>query len=707
MARSSERTFGIHGLGGVGKTQLALKYISQHADEYTHVFWVVADTGLKLRTASREMAIDLGIIEETVSDLDKGQNATRQWLNNHTKWLLVLDNVESPASLKGYLPSPVKGTIIFTSRTAALVEHSIATDGLKLDTLSDVQGSRFLLGRVPQAIGHNCEDQATEIARELGGHPLALSTMAAYITDSQCSLSDFLRYYRRNKEAFISSSHAVSMTSSFDYDLTLATCWSLSMGSLYGRASGGLLGIVAFLDPDSITEDMFKGFAEDDTAVEISALKDPSTYLQALIELRGHAIGKELPDRPSTQPKAVITVHRLVQEAWIRALREKQTQWKALEDAVLCVSRIYPHQINGESMADDFPECRALTPHVTNLEKHYNSFYGERQNGSAPFSKRLGERLAALLADAGWFLYETGQWEGANALFKTGENICKDVFRNTPHPLTALMYNNMGVICDSQYQAEESLSYAMKAMSIREKCLGPDDPEMGNSYSNFGHGLVDLGRYEEAQKYYKAAINVHERSENPSYDLLEGAYSCMGSSMLYLQRLDEAEAWLKKAMEQHKFFKSDNFFVALTLFHLATLRMKQGRWDDAERIVCQSLEQRMRILGPNARLIGVTYHHLGFILDKKGDLEGAADALRNAVAVFRVPSQTHPGLLQRSMQKLACVLDKKGDKNSVSEAADLWHELSQLCKSETRFRSIPFRSEKAWNDVVSVAYRCV
>ncbi len=81
----------------------------------------------------------------------------------------------------------------------------------------------------------------------------------------------------------------------------------------------------------------------------------------------------------------------------------------------------------------------------------------------------------------------------------------------------------------------------MKSLTLREQCMNPDDPEMGNSYSNFGHGLIDLGQYQEAQVYYQRTIDVHERSKTPSPDLLERAYSCIGKSMLYIDRLEEAE----------------------------------------------------------------------------------------------------------------------------------------------------------------------
>ncbi|KAJ5626813.1 tetratricopeptide and DUF676 domain protein [Penicillium herquei] len=710
-SRASEKTFGIHGIGGVGKTQLALKYVSQNVKRYSHVFWAVADSGLKLQTALREMAIELGILDESTSDLDKGRLAMIDWFGENTKWLLVLDNVESSAVLKGFLPLPLSGTVIVTSRTAALVEDKIVADGLRLGTLTESEGKAFLLQRIPSQICQGNEAQAAEISVELGGHLLALSTMAAYIRHSQCSLGKFLQYYRgHSRESIILSSDEVLRDPHFDYAQSLATCWSLSMEMLKERPSGGLLGILSLLDPDSITEDILTQFAEDETATEVCSLLDPGTYLQAFIQLRDCAlITKESPQCPTAESKASLSVHRLVQDAWIRGLCERGVLSNAFDDAILCIRRVYPHQINGESMADDFPECRALTPHVISLERHYQDFcYNRRRTVKSTLGALMfGESFISILADAGWFLYETGQWETAQKLFETGQTICQETFGDCPNPLTALIHNNLGVVCDSQYLPEKSLTHFMKALSIREVCLESDDPEMGNSYSNYGHGLIELGRYSEAQEYYKSAIDVHERSATPSFDLLEGAYSCMGTSMLYLNKHQEAEYWIEKAIDQHRFFKGANFFVALTLFGLANLRIKQRRWKEAEMLVRESLTQRRDILGPNARLVGVSYHHLGFILDKEGNIKQAIDALRHAVSIFRVPGQSHPGLLQRSILKLSLVLERCEDRDSALEATELRHQLSEASKEDPKFNSIQVFSEKAWNELLSIAYRCM
>ncbi|KAI4868774.1 hypothetical protein F4820DRAFT_465258 [Hypoxylon rubiginosum] len=341
------------------------------------------------------------------------------------------------------------------------------------------------------------------------------------------------------------------------------------------------------------------------------------------------------------------------------------------------------------------------------LHGHYARFFTPSSETRPEDLLQEIELFVQLLADAGWFPYETGQWEATMGLFLTGERLCHIYFDATSHKLTALIYNNIALIYNSMYKPEESMKYTKMSLTIREKCLSADDPEMGNSYANFGHTLIDTGRYEEAQSYYLRAVEVHERAKIPSSDLLEGAYTCMGMSMLYLNRLLEAESWLGKAVDQHKYFDPPNFFVAFTLFTMGSLRMKQNRWTEAEAMVRKSLGLLITIKGPNARFVGVCQHHLAFIRHQQGDKEESITLLQKAISVFRVPSETQPGLLQRSLLKLASILDELDKKNCFLEASQIRDEVREHCLRDPNIRNIPLDSEKDWKNIVQVGYRCI
>ncbi|KAF5601712.1 tetratricopeptide and DUF676 domain protein [Fusarium subglutinans] len=710
MSSDSDRSFAISGLGGLGKTQLVLKFIHTYCQKlgYSHVLWATAEDSNKLANAFRDMAVELGVVEQSVIDDDRCRQAMRDWFTNHKRWLLILDNADKPRILVDYIPYPLHGSVILTSRDGGIQRKEYAASGLKLPPLTDADGASFLLKALrdhPDAPELDEGDVtirnlAAEISRELGGHPLALTTIAAYINNCDSSLAEFLANFRQNRGEIFEKTAPYNLEPEPYYKQTLATCWSMTLRPLHlDKGAGAVLGILALLDPDKINMDILADYASDKRASRISALENPSTYRSGYIILRKRAF--------VYQGATGFTVHRLVQEAWISELNERHMLWEAFDDAVRCIARIYPRQVNGESMSNDFDDCRKLTSHVISLEKHFQKHFKQLFDSSttSEHMPKSGERFAQLLADAGWFLYEAGQWESGKAFFETGISICDKVFAMKPTKLTAVLYNNLGVIYDSQHKPDESLANAMKALKIREECLPAGDPEMGNSYSNIGHSFIDKGDYVQAQKHYLDAIQVHEKCETPSHDLLEGAYSCMGKSMLYLDRLDEAEFWIQKAMHYHEHFKPANFFVAETLFAMGSLRMKQKRWGEAEELIQESLSIRTRILGKNARLVGVCLHHLGFIKDHIGELDMAETYFRRAIDIFSVSSEKQTGLLERSMIRLVQVLEHGAEANS-EEVSHLREEISKSAKLDKLTQELEAYDDIGWEGVVQVAYRC-
>jgi hypothetical protein len=127
----------LHGLGGIGKTQLAIKYALRHKDKYTATFWVNANDEDSLKLCFRDVARQ--ILENHPStptivgvdldkDLDKVINAVKAWLNlrKNTHWLLIYDNYDNPwipddnstVDIRRFLPRADHGSIIITTRSA-------------------------------------------------------------------------------------------------------------------------------------------------------------------------------------------------------------------------------------------------------------------------------------------------------------------------------------------------------------------------------------------------------------------------------------------------------------------------------------------------------------------------------------------------------------------------------------------------------------
>ncbi|KAF4635155.1 hypothetical protein G7Y89_g2948 [Cudoniella acicularis] len=232
---------------------------------------------------------------------------------------------------------------------------------------------------------------------------------------------------------------------------------------------------------------------------------------------------------------------------------------------------------------------------------------------------------------------------------------------------------------------EAAENYAMKALAIREQYLDKDDPEVGNSYSNYAHNLFDQGKYDEAQMYYEKALALHQASEIPFDDLLEGAYTSLANNLIQLGGLKKRNwrsSMLSRIME-HKF------------------------WDEAEDLIRRYLSLRLSILGIDHRLVSVTQHHLAFLYVKRDEAAEAITLLRSAITIFRVPAQTQRGLASRPMFKLASVLlldtEHSKRKDAIQKVLTL-QEAKEICQKDPLLATLPTDTEEDWEKLVRVGH---
>ncbi|HVU68463.1 MAG TPA: TIR domain-containing protein, partial [Ktedonobacteraceae bacterium] len=126
----------ITGLGGIGKTQMAVEYAYRHREEYAQVFWVRADTVETLASSYGEMARLLDLPERNAQEQAVMIQAVNRWLREHRDYLLILDNADDPALLPPFLPPDPAGHVLITTRAADLSELDLGlADPLALDVL--------------------------------------------------------------------------------------------------------------------------------------------------------------------------------------------------------------------------------------------------------------------------------------------------------------------------------------------------------------------------------------------------------------------------------------------------------------------------------------------------------------------------------------------------------------------------------------------
>jgi len=261
------QTQSISGLGGIGKTQLAVEYVYRHQSEYQHVLWARAESVEALIASFTEIAGLLNLAEKDEQEQEITIQAVKRWLQRQRGWLLILDNADSPGLLPAFLPPTVGGHLLITTRAADLsAQIAGLAHPLVVNTFSDEQGALFLLHRsgllAPDTTLDRAEiheqQRAMKIAHELGGLPLALDQAGAYLKVTSSSLTAYQQIYQQHRAQLLKERRGA------DHPESVATTWDISFRKVEQQnPAADLLRLCAFLAPDAIPEVILTEGAEE------------------------------------------------------------------------------------------------------------------------------------------------------------------------------------------------------------------------------------------------------------------------------------------------------------------------------------------------------------------------------------------------------------------------------------------------------------
>ncbi|MGW1531103.1 NB-ARC domain-containing protein [Streptomyces aureus] len=174
------RARAIHGLGGVGKSTLALHYADRYRSEYTLVWWITAESPESIVTSLAAITARLCPQWAQTAGTDERAAWAITWLQAHPDWLLIFDNVEDPAHLRPYLGTLDGGQHLATSRKATgwhAIAPAMTLGLLPAGEATDLLCAIAFSGRTP-----TCDQRgaARRLAEDLGCLPLALEQAGAY-----------------------------------------------------------------------------------------------------------------------------------------------------------------------------------------------------------------------------------------------------------------------------------------------------------------------------------------------------------------------------------------------------------------------------------------------------------------------------------------------------------------------------------------------
>jgi hypothetical protein len=242
----------IHGLGGVGKTQLAAHYARTHRDAYDVIWWLRAEQPASLRADLAALAVALGLVSVDVDEHDAVAAATG-WLARSGRWLVVFDNVTEPAAIAELVPEGEGGHVVVTSRAHA-DWRSLNARPVALDVWEREESRAFLRART----GEQDAGVLDEVAVVLGDLPLALEQAAAYASAKAISLTGYLQRLGERAPELLAAGRPAG------YEHTIATVWSLAFEQLAEQpVAADLARVCAHLAPERIPRELLDDVPRD------------------------------------------------------------------------------------------------------------------------------------------------------------------------------------------------------------------------------------------------------------------------------------------------------------------------------------------------------------------------------------------------------------------------------------------------------------
>jgi hypothetical protein len=449
------RRVALTGLGGVGKSQLAVEYAYRRRADFDLVWWVRAAQPTSLLAdyaalaSQPRLAAELGLAPETSQET--AMAAVRAWLEHQQRWLLVFDNAVEPAALVDLLPRSGIGQVVITSRTGIGWEQFASP--VPVEVLAPADAAGFLLTRTKQS-GPQATVAATTLAGTLGGLPLALEQAGAFIAASgTITLAGYAELFATQTRELLRRGQPVG------YQHTVATTWSLALETLQQSAPAavGLLTLAAFLAPDDLPQHLLVAHAE--VLPEPLAAADPLTFADAVAALRRYSLIRVVGDG--------LFVHRLLQTV-VRMELDAAAEGAWASAAVRLVNAGFP---SPSYEVATWPESERLLPHALAVAEH---------------SERLSvepEVWLRLQAEAATYLWSRGQYRQAIALDEQTLGVRRRVLGDD-HPDTLMSMNNLAEARRAIGDLQGAHDLHEQTMAGFRRVLGDDHPNTLTSMSN-------------------------------------------------------------------------------------------------------------------------------------------------------------------------------------------------------------------------------
>jgi tetratricopeptide (TPR) repeat protein len=471
--------FTLWGLGGVGKTALALEYLHSHAREFDVVWWIDATDSALVGAQVAALGFALG--------LPAGSDWTAVSAALHAqgrRWMLVLDNVTQPELIGQFRPSNAQGRLLATSRIRGLDGFGAATE---VREFSPDEAVDVLVRRV----GHITETEARSVADLLGHLPLAMEQAASYLVQTGIPPARYVRLLIERLGSMLDRGWVADRPK-----VTIRELWDLSIAEIRAErpAAAALLELCAFCARSPVPLDLFTSDSAPLALVDealLQATEDELDWEETVGILVAYSLAR--------RAQSALTVHVLTAAAVRENLAPPARADRTSETIRLLASGLP----SGPGEPANWPRWRQLLPHVRTALNAVGDEWDLTLNGL----------VSRLCDETGKFLNSQGQASPAVAYLRRA--LLLDETRLGPtHPDTVVARNNLAAACLTAGLAGEAADLLEQAIGEAARRLGTDHPDTWMLRGNLASAYWRCGRIDEA-------IGIFE-SVAPRYEVVLG-----------------------------------------------------------------------------------------------------------------------------------------------------------------------------------------
>ena len=619
----------LRGMGGIGKTQLAVEYAHRFAGTYQLAWWIIAQRTELIPTQLADLAVETGIAERTM-EVPAAVGALQADLRHRPGWLLVFDNAEDPAVLQPWLPNG-PGHVLITSRNPNWGEIAAPVD---VPVFAAAESVALLRRRVPGIT----EADAGQVATTLDNLPLALAQAAGVLSETGLPANAYLDHLAVHAADILTE----GTPTSYDQSLAATVGYAANQLTDADHPAGILLRLSANLGPEPIPTSLFTAGAAALPEALAAIATSPLKLHQSLGLISRYGLAH--------LDQSGLQVHRLVQAI----LRDLSTP-KQRDDDARCIQALLIAA--GPTDTDDpatWPTWANLLPHL---------LAANPVDSTSPDLRRLAAR--ALL-----YLLRRGDSQTAEQLAATFfENWTRLLGPDHPDTLTAATELaharlSLGRLSEVRELVEDTLAR-------RRRTLGDDHPDTLRSASDLSFTLNDLGELQAARELGEDTLARRRRILGDDHpDTLRSA----SNLAICLDGLGEVQAARELAEDtlarRRRILGDDHPDTLTSAGNLAICLDGLGEVQAARELAEDTLARRRRILGDDHPDTITSASNLAIYLNGLGEVQAARELGEDTLARRRrILGDDHPNTLT-SASNLAIYLNGLGELQAARELAE-------------------------------------